>query len=127
MMSPKQAERANRDAEDNWLAETKIKRPRYAEWYEQRRADGLSTDTFELAEDLFAESARWRERAIDALELLEKRCRWTLDPNPDCEVWETACSNGWQFIEGGPAENGMRFCCYCGGILEEDIPEPRDE
>lgn len=39
------------------------------------------------------------------------RCEWTEDEDGN---WDTACDNKDRFIEGGPYENGMKFCCYCG-------------
>jgi hypothetical protein len=48
-------------------------------------------------------------------------CHWTLTPNPDYEVWETDCGEGYQLVEGGPKDNDMRFCCYCGKTLVEQI------
>uniref|UniRef100_A0A6M3JVJ2 Uncharacterized protein n=1 Tax=viral metagenome TaxID=1070528 RepID=A0A6M3JVJ2_9ZZZZ len=43
---------------------------------------------------------------------------------PDCEwredsdgVWFTACDEAFVFTEGGPVENKMRWCCYCGAAL----------
>lgn len=44
-------------------------------------------------------------------------CTWMLDPDPDCESWDTSCGEKFVFMEGGPAENHVRFCCYCGGRL----------
>ena len=61
-----------------------------------------------------------------------KICRWTAcRPNYDEDgVWETDCGEAFQFVEDGPAENNMKFCCYCGGELVE-VPhqesEARDE
>lgn len=44
-------------------------------------------------------------------------CKWKCDPNPDCEFWETDCGKAFQFETGGPKENKMRFCSYCGKPL----------
>ena len=41
-------------------------------------------------------------------------CTWT--QNSD-SFWETSCGNAFEFTVDGPAENSMRFCCYCGGAL----------
>lgn len=49
------------------------------------------------------------------------RCTWERDDEGN---WDTECGEGWLrdayiiFGEGGPSENGMRFCCFCGGKLE---------
>ncbi len=44
-------------------------------------------------------------------------CAWTRDIDPDFESWDTSCGEKFQFTEGGPRENKMRFCCYCGALL----------
>ena len=31
--------------------------------------------------------------------------------------WESACGHAFNIIEGGPAENGMKFCCFCGAPI----------
>lgn len=43
------------------------------------------------------------------------RCVWTEDEDG---VWHTACGEAFQWQTCGPRENGARFCCYCGGMLE---------
>jgi hypothetical protein len=43
-------------------------------------------------------------------------CRWHEDNEGN---WQTDCDNLFTFIEGGPSDNGMKFCCYCGKPLEE--------
>lgn len=53
------------------------------------------------------------------------KCTWT----QDCDgFWETACGEAFDFVDGTPAENGMRFCCYCGKPLKQVpyVPEPPD-
>lgn len=44
-----------------------------------------------------------------------RACTWTEDD--DTGAYDTACNNKHIFIEGTPAENGYRFCPYCGGAL----------
>lgn len=41
-------------------------------------------------------------------------CKWTLDPYPDEEIWESECGQSWSFITDGPVENNVRFCHHCG-------------
>lgn len=41
-------------------------------------------------------------------------CIWTQDSDGS---WHTACNKTWEFIDGGPADNGARFCFHCGGVL----------
>jgi hypothetical protein len=48
-------------------------------------------------------------------------CTWTEDA--DTGAYDTGCSNKHIFIDGTPAQNGYRFCPYCGGALA-DAPDP---
>ena len=41
-------------------------------------------------------------------------CFWREDC--DDEMWSTECGEG-AAIEDTPAENGMRYCCFCGRAL----------
>lgn len=43
-----------------------------------------------------------------------KRCIWT----ETGEMWETTCGNAFVLNDGTPADNEMKFCCYCGGQLK---------
>jgi hypothetical protein len=42
-------------------------------------------------------------------------CCWKPD---DDGVWATDCGQEFVFIDAGPKENHMRFCCYCGKPLK---------
>jgi len=39
------------------------------------------------------------------------RCYWTED---DDGIWHSDCGQDWQFIGGGPEENSVRYCNWCG-------------
>jgi hypothetical protein len=61
---------------------------------------------------------------------MAERCAWTEDANywDDYPVkWETDCGEAFTFIDDGPTENGIRFCCYCGKPLEIRALQPCDE
>lgn len=64
---------------------------------------------------------------IDALNAaaaeLRKTCEWAFDEGD----WEIACGHRYQFIDGGPKENGQNFCGYCGGTLIEVTGGHSDE
>ena len=45
-----------------------------------------------------------------------RSCCWIEDEDGVCN---TECGHKFIITEGMPAENGMRFCCYCGGALDE--------
>jgi len=42
-------------------------------------------------------------------------CAWTEDRDG---AWETECGGIWEFPDGGPSENGARYCCRCGREIE---------
>jgi len=39
-------------------------------------------------------------------------CAWTYDYSTD--AWDTSCGQTWQFTTGGPDDNNVRFCHWCG-------------
>lgn len=42
-------------------------------------------------------------------------CTWSKDPDYDMgDTYHSACGEAWSFIDGGPAENRMRYCHGCG-------------
>jgi hypothetical protein len=49
-------------------------------------------------------------------------CNWTLDAGYDGDSWDTDCQEKFVFIDGGPAENHIRFCCYCGRRFLTGVP-----
>lgn len=57
-------------------------------------------------------------------ELWHGPCRWTVD---DDGVWNTDCGHDFVIIDATPAENEMKFCCYCGYALVQVVPEPEAE
>jgi len=46
----------------------------------------------------------------------QKFCNWEED---EIGVWHTECGELHSLIDGSPADNKMRFCCYCGGKLAQ--------
>lgn len=52
-------------------------------------------------------------------------CKWTEDEDGN---WETGCGGMFTFIDGTPILNDMKFCCYCGGVIEQvDYKEDEDD
>ena len=43
-------------------------------------------------------------------------CVWTFSNDDNC-YWATDCGHSFQFIDGSPKENHMKFCPYCGKKL----------
>ena len=54
---------------------------------------------------------RWLRDDLQALESEATPCAWTEDDEGN---WETACDNLHVFFDGGPVENGYKWCPYCG-------------
>ena len=48
-------------------------------------------------------------------------CHWHRDDEGN---WETDCGGMFIITEGGPNDNGMKCCCYCGSSLVEDQRKP---
>src|SRR3990167_1541554 len=65
--------------------------------------------TFRRAE-LDKITAAWRASLHSA------RCTWT---ETEEGQWDTACGEVFEFIDGGLAENGAKFCQYCGLPVRE--------
>lgn len=72
---------------------------------------GTDTDDMELAPD-------WLIELHARLAELQKPCVWTYDEY-HCK-WDTACGNAYLVIWDTPAENGMKFCPYCGHPIKEE-------
>ena len=43
-----------------------------------------------------------------------KECEWREDSDG---IWQTGCGMEFVFIDSGPKENRLLFCCYCGKSL----------
>ena len=51
-------------------------------------------------------------------------CVWHNDPETD-NSWDTSCRQLFELYDGTPTENGMKFCCYCGGRITPAIDHAR--
>jgi hypothetical protein len=59
----------------------------------------------------------------------EEQCEWCVD---DYAIWHTDCGNtdcgnAFYFEVGTPAENGFKFCPYCGKKLKVEQKETAPE
>ncbi|HEI9849576.1 TPA: hypothetical protein SLN67_002611 [Serratia marcescens] len=49
-------------------------------------------------------------------------CQWTFDEHDS--KWDSGCGEAWMFCDGGPTENGVKFCQNCGKpVLLAAAPE----
>lgn len=51
-------------------------------------------------------------------------CTWSQE-DKDSDGWETDCGYNFEVYEGTPAENNMKFCCYCGKRLITELYKER--
>lgn len=54
-------------------------------------------------------------------------CTWTQDASWDGGPWDTSCGNAFEINEGKPSDNHMKFCCYCGKPLIENVYVDSDD
>jgi hypothetical protein len=54
-----------------------------------------------------------------------KFCVWTFDE--DTDSWDTSCGEKWVFMDGGPVENRVSFCHYCGMQVAVKVELSEDE
>ncbi len=59
----------------------------------------------------------------------DNACHWRTFKSIDgyFEPWEADCGFQFELNEGTPAENNMKYCCYCGGELIEAVTYEADE
>jgi len=50
------------------------------------------------------------------------KCAW----REECGVWATDCNREFVINDGTPKSNDMKYCCYCGKLIEE-FPEEKQE
>lgn len=53
-------------------------------------------------------------------------CEWRQEDD-DGDTWSTECNNAFTLNDGTPADNNMKFCCYCSQILVSVPYEREDE
>jgi hypothetical protein len=73
----------------------------------------------ELEEDflIVSEQRKAERRQLATVTAERGTCRWTEDEEG---FWKTACGHIHCLEEGGPIDNYLRFCGYCGkGLVEQ--------
>lgn len=70
----------------------------------------------ELFSVINSTSATPFQRHARQQEAEESRCTWSLPTLPDAlaGIWHSSCGATWSFVEGGPEQNGVRYCQGCG-------------
>jgi len=54
----------------------------------------------------------------------QHKCQWAYDETR--EVYITSCDHAWMFIDDGIVENGVKYCPFCGGFINEVLKEGRE-
>jgi predicted nucleic acid-binding protein len=76
-------------------------------------------------EDRVVRAAAQLKQERDALARDAARvCLWSQDGDYESDTYGTSCGRYYCIIEGAPDENDMKYCCYCGGKLEQVLIEP---
>ena len=79
-------------------------------WLSPWRADQVTTDY-----DAYGERGIPLYTALQPVgRVLPETCEWTATDTFDQTYWDSACGEAWTFIDGGPADNSVRFCQGCG-------------
>jgi hypothetical protein len=56
---------------------------------------------------------------------MDEHCIWTADADGN---YETTCGKTFVFVEGTPEDNAIRYCCYCGKLVDTlDPPDDDDD
>lgn len=48
-------------------------------------------------------------------------CTWQQDGDSDSGVYGTSCHHYFNLEDGTPEDNKMRWCCYCGKKLVQQL------
>ncbi|CAI1169689.1 Uncharacterised protein [Serratia liquefaciens] len=65
-------------------------------------------------------------RAAMLAQPVSQGCVWTYDEHD--YKWDSGCGEAWMFSDGGPTENGVKFCQSCGKpVLLAAAPEGGNE
>lgn len=88
--------------------------PEHVTFHEYHDGCGGSCEVLDDEPDVFAAARAWQ--AFRDWCGPFRACVWT---QSEYNLWETDCNGAFEVNDGGPYDNDMRFCCYCGGALIE--------
>ena len=80
------------------------------------RIDGIKRIVRELAAATQPQNAQQ-----NIPEVIPDRCTWTFSNYDD--HWSGTCGAEWVFNDGGPEENGVKFCPKCGKSVANSATE----
>ena len=60
------------------------------------------------------------EQQAEINRLKKEPCKWGQDPfiELDYGLWNTNCGTEFLLTDGTPGENDMKYCPFCGGLIE---------
>ena len=50
-----------------------------------------------------------------------KICKWEYNEWDEC--WYTQCKNAFSLENGTPKDNNMKYCPYCGNLIQQELQE----
>lgn len=61
--------------------------------------------------------------------LEQRSCVWSwMDPGQSDSAYETACGKAYMTLDGTLEENELKYCPFCGGLIEPPAPyDPETE
>lgn len=96
---------------DDYLHQILPTKEELAKWF---RCDLFCADPEHKANDIWSYMYNITARKVDTYTESIK-CTWT-----ETEYyWETSCCEVFIICEGTPKENRMKYCPYCGKVIEE--------
>jgi hypothetical protein len=55
------------------------------------------------------------------------KCMWAQDCDDDSRTYSTECGRYFNLEDGTPEDNKFKYCCFCGGSLEQHLFERDDD
>ncbi len=91
--------------------------------YTEHIYDGTYLDTAMSTEQSYSDVSMTQDVLTDvktgqSVEI--ETCSWIQEDDPEICYWKTRCGNSFYFTEGTPADNRMKYCCYCGKLLKQE-------
>ena len=103
------------------LAKEKFKSERLAR--ELAEANDQRADSRKMIEGLCELRDELKAKLAAQSSATPAPCEWLQD---DDGIYHSFCGDAFTFFDGGPKENSMKFCCYCGGKLVTPSTERKE-
>jgi hypothetical protein len=90
-------------------------------WSVVLRANMPTTDTTFLEPEVAQALVEYIKRVYSQPDQV---CVWK--ENED-GYYDTSCNNAFVMEEGTPEDNELKYCCYCGKTLKQELYQPEPE